>query len=70
MFGKCVCVINLLKINFAIADIYLEVKDRHFGFSTEELLSKLCEKFQEGDYYYDCCYCGNLREKSIGFQRG
>ena len=41
VLDKCVSVVDLLKINLSIPDIYLKVKDRHFGFSTEERLKNL-----------------------------
>ena len=41
VLDKCVSVVDLLKINLSIADRYLKVKDRHFGFSMEQQLKNL-----------------------------
>ena len=41
VLDKCVSVVDLLKISLSLADTYLKVKDRYFGFSTEEQLKNL-----------------------------
>ena len=41
VLDKCVSVVDLLKINLPIADRYLKVKGRHFGFSMEQQLKNL-----------------------------
>lgn len=41
VLNKYVSVADLLKINFSNPGIYLKIKNRPFGFSTEEQLKKL-----------------------------
>ena len=41
ILDNCVSVVDLLKINLSNLDTYLKVKNRHFGFLTEDQLQKL-----------------------------